>query len=571
MYVDAFLNRKKDILQVAERINGKRILREVPLVYEFYSQDARGTTPSVTGVPTRKHTFSSSREMKAAIDELTGRQVPLFESDVNPLFKTLSRYYKSEPSPDLNITFFDIETDFCRKRGYAPVDDPFNRVTAISLYRTWIADESKLLVLVLKPTKMPQEEAEAIVAELNKEEGVVILCDNEKQMLNAFLDLTEDTDVFSGWNSEVYDVPYLVNRIRMIMSDAETSRFCLWGEKPRAKTVDNYGKEVGTYDFVGKIHMDYLDLFKKHAGQVEQSYSLDYIGGKVTGEHKVPYTGNLDVLYNTMFAEFCRYSRQDTKLLFLMNKKLDYINLHNRLAHQECVLISTTMGSVALLETAVINEIHEWGEVVFDKRQHPESDGAAGAWVQDPITGLHEEIGLIDLNSLYPSAIRALSMSTERIIGQIRQTYTQKFIDDRIEQQRMKSHSREFKPDYAEAWHPLFAAIEHTMVINKSPDVLVVDMEDGNSFETTGAELYDIIFAENSSIVVSANGTLFDRSQRGVIPAILTRWYEERKKMQQSVIDYKLLGCSSANADENGIHLEPDDLAGLEQALNKLT
>ena len=120
-------------------------------------------------------------------------------------------------------------------------------------------------------------------------------------------------------------------------------------------------------------------------------------------------------------------------------------------------------------------------------------------------------------------------------------------------------------------FNPLFAAIEHTKVIEKSQDVLIVDMEDGNSFETTGAELYDIIFAENSTIVVSANGTLFDRSQRGVIPAILTRWYEERKKMQQSVIDYKLLGCSSANADENGIHLEPDDLAGLEQALNKLT
>lgn len=565
MYVDAFINRKKDILQVAERINGKRIYREIPLVYEFFSEDARGTTPSITGVMTRKHTFSSSKAMKDAMAGMSG--ITLFESDVNPLFKTLAANYRGEASPELHTCFFDIETDFDRVRGYAPVDDPFNRVTAISFYRDWIKDDSKLVVLVLKPRGMSQLNAEMIVATLNQEnEGVVILCETEVQMLNAFLDLIEDADVISGWNSEVYDVPYLVNRIRMVMSEADTNRFCLWNEKPRPRTVDNYGKDVGTYEFVGRIHMDFMDLYKKHAGQVEQSYALDYIGGKVTGEHKVPYTGSLDVLYNEDFANFIRYSRQDTHLLFKMNKKLDYINLHNRLAHQECVLISTTMGSVALLETAVINEIHEWGEVVFDKRERLDTDGAAGAWVQDPVTGLHEEIGLIDLNSLYPSAIRSLSMSTERIIGQIRQTYTQQFIDERIEKQRMASRSRDFKPDYAEAWHPLFASIEHTMVMSKSPDPLVVDMEDGSSFETTGAELYDIIFAENSTIVISANGTLFDRSKRGVIPAILTRWYTERQLMQRAVIDCKHLAGKSSIEEERGYSTEQ-----MESELNGFT
>jgi hypothetical protein len=108
-------------------------------------------------------------------------------------------------------------------------------------------------------------------------------------------------------------------------------------------------------------------LYKKHAGQVEQSYKLDYIAEKVTKENKVSYEGSLDKLYREDYITFLRYSKQDSILLKKIDAKCDYINLHNRLAHKECVLISTTMGSVALIDTAIINLAHTRGEVVFNK------------------------------------------------------------------------------------------------------------------------------------------------------------------------------------------------------------
>lgn len=550
-YIDAYHDRRKDTIRVAERINGKRLMRDLKPVYEFYATDARGTIPSVTGKMTTRYTFDSNKAMKEGKKMLASTET--FESDVNVLVKTLSKNYKNEQAPDLHTAFFDIETDFCHERGYAPVDDPFNRVTAVSMYLKWI---DALIMLVLKPEGMPQAEAEEIVARFADKEGHVVLCTNEVQMLTMFLDMIEDADVLSGWNSEFYDVPYLVNRIEMIMSSADTSRFCLWGQAPRARKTENYGKEITTYDFIGRVHFDYLELYKKHAGQVEQSYALDVIGEKITKQRKVPYDGNLDTLYNQEFEKFIDYGLQDSKLLYLIDKKLDYVNLHNRLAHQECVPLPATMGSVQLLETAVINEIHSWGEVVFDKREHPHSDGAAGAFVQDPVKGLHDAIGLIDLNSLYPSVIRALKMSTESIVGQVRQDYTEAFLAERIEEQRIKSKSKKFEPNYTSAWHPLFAAIEHTKVVEGSDDLLTVDMEDGSTLQMTGKELQQVIFDENSTLVISANGTLFDRSKKGVIPSILERWYTERQLMQRAVMDCKQLAGKSTLEAERGYTTE---------------
>ena len=564
MYVDAFWNRKREVLQVSERINGKRILRDLPLVYEFYAESQNGTIPSITGKMTTKHRFNSNREMKDAIENMNG--VEIFESDVNVVFKTLFENYNGSAPPKLNVCFFDIETDFCQKRGYAPVDDPFNRVTAVSLYCGWKADP--LMALVIKPVQMSQQEAAEIVSRFDSKPGKVILCDDEKHMLRMFLDEIEDADVLSGWNSEVYDVPYLVNRISRIFSEAETTRFCLWGEKPKPITVDNYGNDVGSYEFVGRVHLDYLDLYKKHAGQVEQSYSLASIGAKVAKQSKVEYTGNLDRLYREDFELFIDYSLQDTFLLHLIDAKLDYINLHNGLAHQECVLIGTTRGSVSLIETAITNVIHEWGEVVFNKRRS-EGDGAAGAWVQDPVKGLHEEIGLIDLNSLYPSTIRACNMSTETIIGQVRHTLTAPFIEERIEEQRVKrkNSTKPFVPKYAEAWHPLFAAIEHTEIMAGSDQELIVDMEDGTVFETTAKELKELLFSPDSKIVISANGTLFDRTKAGIIPTILAKWYNERKAMQKAVIDYKQLAAKSSIEEERGLVISDDAIAAIEEAM----
>lgn len=549
MYVDSFFDRRGDKIKVAERINGKRILRELKPVYEFYAEDPNGTIATVTGELATKYTFNSNKEMKAKLSMFKVSGIKTFESDVNVLHKTLDRAYKGEAAPKLHVAFFDIETDFDKIRGYAPVDDTFNKVTGISMYLTWC---SRLVNLVLKPSEMSIAEAERIVATFDNHEGEVYLFLDEVKMFNRFFELIEDADVMSGWNSQAYDVPYLTNRIERTMSKADTARFCLWNEAPKPRTFENFGNDVPTYDYVGRIHMDYLDLYKKHTYQEMQSYKLDYIGEITTGEKKVEYHGTLDNLYNNEFDKFIEYGLQDSKLLKLIDDKKDFISLHNKMAHDECVNISTTMGSVALIDTAIINEIHSWGEVVFDKMKKPEPEhGAAGAWVADPKIGLHDGIGCVDFASLYPSVLRSLKMSTESIIGQVRQTYTDAELDKRIKAQELKYKGKNFEANWAEAWHGLFACLEHTMIIDKTNDILTIDLEDGSVVEMTAADINEFIFHKDSTIVISANGTLFDRSKRGAIPSILTRWYAERKKMKKASFDYQSLGSVGLDIPED--------------------
>lgn len=578
MYIDGYMERKRtgDILHVAERRNGKRVLRELDPVYEYYVESPYGDMKTIHGTMAQKLEFSSSSEMNKSVEKHKSEGLRIYESDCNVTFKTLAKNYMDKGSPDLNIAFFDIETDFHEKFGYAPPSDPFNRVTAISLYQSWT---DKDYVLTLAPKDMPTYEAQDIVRKLNEEtndpNSIVILYTDEKEMFMEFFSLIEDSDVLSGWNSEFYDIPYMVNRTEKIFSKAATAHWCLWNKKPVAREADMFGKTIVTYDLVGRVHLDYLALYKKHAGQVEQSYKLDYIAEKVTKENKVAYDGSLDKLYREDYSTFLRYSKQDSILLKKIDAILDFINLHNRLAHKECVLISTTMGSVALIDTAIINLAHSRGEVVFNKkpqegnddpemeRYDDEDEGeekiaakAAGAWVQDPVLGLVDYLGCTDFNSLYPTVLRTLGMSTECILGQLRQDYTDAYLAERVAEQRGKSKSKAFEPDWTAAWHGLFAAVEFTMVHEKSNDLITVDLEDGSVFQATGKELYDIIFAEDSTIVLSANGTLFDKTKYGVIPEILTQWYSERKAQQKMVIDFKHiytdgwdLGADSANVE----------------------
>jgi DNA polymerase II len=109
-------------------------------------------------------------------------------------------------------------------------------------------------------------------------------------------------------------------------------------------------------------------------------------------------------------VEFIEYNRQDCMLLEKLDKKLKFLDLANTLAHECTVLLQTTMGAVAVTEQAIINEAHKRGFIVPNRisREEGFSNQAAGAYVAYPKKGIHEWIGSLDINSLYPSAIRAL-------------------------------------------------------------------------------------------------------------------------------------------------------------------
>jgi DNA polymerase elongation subunit (family B) len=324
------------------------------------------------------------------------------------------------------------------------------------------------------------------------------------------------------------------------MSKDDTRKFCLMGQLPKPRTYERFGKEEQTYDLVGRIHLDYLQLYKKYNYESRHSYKLDAIGEMEVGENKTQYEGTLDQLYNKDFKKFIEYNRQDTMLLVKIHNKLKFLELANQLAHENTVLLPTVMGSVAMVEMAIFNEAHERGLVVPDKKRKienaEETTTAAGAFVATPKRGMHEYVGAVDINSLYPSVIRALNMAGETIIGQVRQTLTDKYMDDKGKQlASVKKRFKEGDEDVTGAilWENLFSVLEYTAIMNQERGtILTLDYEDGRSVEMSAAEIWKMIFDSNRPWMLSANATIFTYEKEGVVPGLLTRWYSERKEMQ---------------------------------------
>jgi DNA polymerase elongation subunit (family B) len=522
-YIDALFDREHDRIHVVERRDGIRQYQEYPANYIFYYDDPRGKFQSIYGTPVSRFSTRSNKEFRKELRIQNGKR--FYESDINPVFRCLEENYKGHDAPRLHAAFFDIEVDFDPEKGYSRPDDPFNPITAISVYLSWL---DQLVTLAIPPRHISMETAEELVADFDN----TFLFESESEMLKMFLDLIDDADVLSGWNSEGYDIPYTVNRVIRVLSKDDTRKFCLWGQLPKQRTFERFGAEAQTYDLVGRVHMDYMQLYRKYTYEERHSYSLDAIGEYEEVGGKTAFEGTLDQLYNQNFKLFIDYNRQDVVLLAKLDKKLKFLDLANTLAHENTVLLQTTMGAVAVTEQAIINEAHERGLVVPNRRERltDEDTQAAGAYVAYPKKGLHDWIGSIDINSLYPSAIRALNMATETIVGQLRPTMTDRYIADKIQG----------GASFAAAWEGLFGSLEYTAVMEQQRGTeITVDWEDGKETVYSAAEIWRIIFDSNQPWILSANGTIFTYEREGVVPGLLKRRYAERKDMQTKARDYE--------------------------------
>ena len=517
-YVDAWFDRENDVIKVVERNKKQeREFRDIPVKHTFYFKDPKGKFQSIYGDPLTRIICKNTKELRK--EQAINSSKKLFEADINPIFVCLSENYLNAEPPKLNVAFFDIEVDFDPERGYASPDDAFMPITAIAVYLQWM---ETMICLAVPPKKLKMADAKEMVKDFDN----VMLYETEAEMLDVFLDLIKDADVLSGWNSEGFDIPYTVNRVTKALSKEDTRRFCLFNQFPKKREYEKYGRQAVTYDFIGRVHLDSLELYRKYTYEERHTYRLDAIAEYELGERKTQYEGTLDQLYNNDFRTFVEYNINDCMLLEKLDKKLKFMDLANTLAHECTVLLQTTMGAVAVTEQAIINEAHRRGfqvpnRIKMDDREG--NEGAAGAYVAYPKEGIHDWIGSLDINSLYPSAIRALNMGPETIVGQLRQTITQEYIDSMVAKGK----------SFAAAWEGVFGSLEYTAVMSQEIGTdITIDWENGDVDVVSAAEVYRLIYESNQPWILSANGTIFTYEKEGIIPGLLKRWYAERKDMQ---------------------------------------
>lgn len=540
-YIDALFDRERDRIHIVGRDQGLRYYRDYPATYLFYYDDPRGKFRSIYGTPVSRFSTRSNKEFRKELKIHSGKNI--YEADINPVFRCLEENYKSIDAPKLHTAFFDIEVDFDPVKGYSRPDDPFNPITSITVYLDWL---DQLVTLAIPPKHMSLDTANEIAGQFEN----CFIFETERELLDTFLNLLDDADVLTGWNSEGFDIPYTVMRITRVLSKDDTRRMCLWNQMPKQRTFERFGAENITFDLIGRVHMDYMQLYRKYTYEERHSYSLDAILEYEGLAGKTKFEGTLDQLYNQNFKTFLEYNRQDVNGLAEIDRKLKFLDLANTLAHENTVLLPTIMGAVAVTEQAIINEAHERGMVVPCRRQFDNEDTqAAGAYVAYPRKGMHDYIGSIDINSLYPSTIRALNMGPETIVGQLRQTITENYIAEKIAR----------GASFAAAWEGLFGSLEYTAVMEQQRGTeITIDWSNGEETVHSAAEVWRMIFDSNQPWTLSANGTIFTYQTEAVIPGLLKRWYAERKDLQKNLKFWEGI--------DSGIAL-PDDLRDIEDLL----
>ena len=201
-----------------------------------------------------------------------------------------------------------------------------------------------------------------------------------------------------------------------------------------------------------------------------------------------------------------------------------------RLLHEYCI-VAVTMGAVQTIDSAIINEAHRRGMVIPDRNRSKDSDNpwghtVAGAYVAFPQKGIHEWVGSMDINSLYPSVIRALNMAPETVVGQLRQEFTNSEIKQKMQLE---------KKSFADSWAGKFGSNEYELVMEKDIKTAnVFGFETGEELNVTGADVYNMLFNSEEPWCISANGTIFRTDVQGVIPGLLEKWYSERQDLQKN-------------------------------------
>ncbi len=514
-YISAI--RDRDEVRVWERIDGKRNLITYPAPYYFFTPHEDGEYKSIYGQNLMRHDFDTYRELSQAKQECDSNNVEMFESDISPELKVLSEHYYNKPAPKLNITMLDIEVDYKPEIGFSGVgtesdEIPYAPVNAIAMYHNW---ENKMIVYAVPPNETPDKksflkEMEEVAPLPTDVDVDVVFCDNEMILLHYFLAEIEDSDMLCGWNSDAFDLPYLAKRLYSVLGEKYFQRMHFpLARRPYKKSwrkfINRFQVEQLGLEIRGRATTDYMELFRKYEVAERPSYKLETIAEEVLPEMlKLEYEGTLASLYTENFAHFVRYNLRDTEILKGFEDCLGYVELANQMYHISTGDCRHVLGTLKLAELAINNYcIHELGVRVPDNIVDEDSHGIQGAYVLEPQVGMHEWIGSMDINSLYPASIRSINISPETLIGQFREC------ERAVEEIKRGS------------------VVTLTLMVDNKLDPV----------EQTAEEWKQTL--KDNKWAISGYGTVFNQEKQGVIPAILEAWTATRKKYQKLMRDAK--------------------------------
>lgn len=361
------------------------------------------------GTPLGSHMCDSIKDGK----EFTEEHPEVF-GNIQPEYMLLSDVYGGGDVPfdvdRLYVYDIDIEVDRDKERGFAPVEDPFNAITSIAV-TWWHMGETGAVAYGYKDYTPEGDET-------------FVRCDDEADMMRKFIaDFRSGgdyPDIVTGWNINIFDWPYIVNRCRIILGDEATSRLSPLGRIDERKAI-MWGREQLAVELRGISILDYYEVYRKFTYAQRESYNLNHIAQVELKEGKIDYKDqrSLDQLYSEDYQKFIRYNIQDTTLVAKLEGKLKLIELVIALTYTAKCNFLDTFKQVRLWDIMIYHRLRSLGKQIPPRRDEKKTEQYAGAFVKEPIVGFHSWIVSFDVASMYPHIIREWNLSPETIVDRV--------------------------------------------------------------------------------------------------------------------------------------------------------
>jgi DNA polymerase elongation subunit (family B) len=409
-----------------------------------------------------------------------------YESDLNEEVRTLiDLYYESDtPSTGHRELFFDIETAK-DALGYSTIQDVRTAITSIAYYDKAGNDRRVLLLDERKRIKESVLHGDGYEIEIFRTESDLLI-----RFINAFAEIAPT--IISGWNTDNYDIPYLLKRSKKVLGAQSIQQLS------RAGIVE-YNPKREKWKIFGVSSLDYLKLYKNFTYSELPNYRLDTVGKTELGRGKIEYDGDLDTLFEQDIHKFAWYNMTDVDLVADLDEKLQLIKLARTICHKGHVPYEDVYYASKYLDGAAIVDLKRNGFVAPNKKfrfvEEENHVDLAGAYVMPPIPGLYKWIYDLDLTSLYPSIIMSLNISPETKVAVI-QNWDENCL--------LKS------------------------------DAVTVKLNTGYSVEDVKTWLHD------NNYTVASNGAVYETSKIGFLPAILEKWFNERVIFKDKRDEYEV-------------------------------
>ena len=321
-------------------------------------------------------------------------------------------------------------------------------------------------------------------------------CRDELDLIRRFLDFWArfHPDVISGWNIKTFDIPYLVNRITKILGESEAKKLSPWNylDKREAYIMN---REHMIYDIVGVATLDYIELYRKFTYAQQESYRLDNIAHVELGEKKLDFSEfeTLHQLYKQDYQKFIEYNIKDVELVEKLEDKMKLIELALTLAYDNKVNYDDVFTQVRMWDAIVYNYLKRKNVVIPQMKKGDKKTAYEGAYVKEPLLGMHNWVASFDLNSLYPHLIMQYNISMESLIEPAK--YTDEMKD---------------------------------FIGNKRINV-----------DTLLSQQIDTTALKKMGVTLTPNGQLFSIKEQGVMPEIMDSMYKDRTRYKKLALEAK--------------------------------